>query len=106
MKILLTHDGSEMADVAVPTLRALANALGAEAEIMALCITSRHAHEGTSEANEATASLDRIQTALRPHDVSRVIRAGSAGPLIIETADELACDLTSRRSWFRSTGQA
>ena len=36
MKILLTHDGSAMADVAVPAVRALVEFLGADAEVVAL----------------------------------------------------------------------
>jgi len=93
MKILLTHDGSEMADVAVPAVRALVESLGADAQVVALCITPANAREGSAEVATAEGSLDRIGRVLAPHLIERIIRGGSAGPLIVQTAEELNCDL-------------
>lgn len=95
MKILLTHDGSVMADVAVPRVRALALAAGPQTSVVALCIVPAHATPGSSEANEATRSLERIRRALseQVHDVTAQVLAGTAGPLILETAGKLNCDL-------------
>jgi nucleotide-binding universal stress UspA family protein len=93
MKILLTHDGSAMADVAVPAVQALAQLIGADAEITALCIIPTNAADGSDEALEAEASLDRISRVLGPHAVARMIRRGAPGPLVVETAEELGCDL-------------
>lgn len=93
MKILLTHDGSVMADVAVPAVQALVDFLGAEAEIVALCITPARAKEGSAEMVAAEESLDRISRVLAPHPIERIIRGGSAGPLVVQTAEELGCDL-------------
>jgi nucleotide-binding universal stress UspA family protein len=93
VKILLTHDGSTMADVAVPRVRALARAAGGGTEVTALCITRTHAAEGSSEAVEAADSLDRIRRALDPQAVTPMVLAGEPGPLIVETADGLGCDL-------------
>jgi nucleotide-binding universal stress UspA family protein len=96
MKILLTHDGSEMADVAVPRVRALAHLVGPATEVVGLCITSSHAGAGSTELVEAERSLDRVQRALRAEGVEHVtatVLAGSAGPLIVETAEQLDCDL-------------
>jgi nucleotide-binding universal stress UspA family protein len=95
VKILLTHDGSAMADVAVPTVHTLANALGDAAEVTALCITSSHASPESTEARDADESLDRIRRALEPHPVTLMMRGGSPGPLIVETAEELGCDLVA-----------
>jgi len=91
MKVLLTHDGSAMADVAVPTTHALAQAAGAE--VIALCITNPHAGPASMEVKDATDSLDRVKRALAPHLVTPLMRAGSPGPLIVEIADEMGVDL-------------
>jgi nucleotide-binding universal stress UspA family protein len=93
MKILVTHDGSEMADVAVPNARALTLAAGPQTEVTALCITTSRAHEGSEEAVEASRSLERIQRALAPLDVTAMVLAGTPGPVIVATAEQLACDL-------------
>lgn len=93
MKILLTHDGSAMADVAVPAVRALVEFLGADAEVVALCITPASAREGSAEFIAAEESLDRIGRVLAPHPIERIIRGGSAGPLVVEIAEQLECDL-------------
>lgn len=93
MKILLTHDGSALADVAVPTVETLAQLLHPDVEIAALCVTPTHAQEGSPETADAEASLDRIERVFAPHPVTRMIRRGSAGPLVVETAEEIECDL-------------
>lgn len=96
MKILLTHDGSVMADNAAPRVEALASAAGPDTEVVALCITSTHAEAGSEEATEAAKSLDRIKRALAMHGtekVSPMVLAGEPGPLIVETAEKLGCDL-------------
>lgn len=96
MKILLTHDGSVMADNAAPRVEALASAAGPDTEVVALCITSTHAAAGSEEATEAAKSLDRIKRALAMHGtekVSPMVLAGEPGPLIVETAEKLNCDL-------------
>src|SRR5688500_11043754 len=96
MKILLTHDGSEMADVAIPRVRALARFAGTEMEVVALCITTTRASAGSEETVEAERSLDRVKRALGAEGVQQVtatVLTGSPGPLIVETAEQLDCDL-------------
>ena len=96
MKILLTHDGSEMADVAVPRVQALALAAGPQTEVVALCITTSHADAGSAESTEAARSLDRIKRALGARgvrEITALVLAGSPGSLIAETAERLNCDL-------------
>lgn len=96
MKILLTHDGSVMADIAAPRVEALARALGPQTEVVALCITSSHATPESEEAIEASKSLDRIGRAFSMEgagQVSPLLLAGEPGPLIVETAERLGCDL-------------
>lgn len=96
MKILLTHDGSEMADVAVPRVAALSQAYGPETTVVALCITPTHSGTGSAEWADASSSLDRIRRSLEDHGLARVsttVAPGAPGPLIVETAEQLQCDL-------------
>ena len=118
-KILLTHDGSELASIAVPHARALGQALGAPvvvlqvvdsvAQILAQVtpatveplpagpLTADIAEQSvTGQRSAAERNLAAVKAQLEQggvRDVSVVIAEGRAGDAIVDVAAEQGCDL-------------
>lgn len=130
-KILLTLDGSPLAQQAIPHALSLAKQTGAEVVLLEVIdseaqmimqasgatiepipvgqISAEIAHEAVeAQRNEALAHLQTVKSAMEAEgvkNVTTVVREGAPGPTIVAAVAEFACDVvviaTHGRSGFK-----
>jgi nucleotide-binding universal stress UspA family protein len=110
-KILLTLDGSELAERAIPHSRALAQAFDAAVVVLevvvrlqgpaAYGIEAARTRDHRDALRSVTAASDQLMgDGVR--DVSVVVAEGAAGETIVRSIDEAECDLVVMATHGRS----